>query len=185
MTNQFEGLMWYLDKTKEDDDPGSKETEGESPRWRSELRGVDTDQLPLRRFRHLVSLAGDDFDPFGDGVMVTMTILLVVLGSEEESRHRIRLLLKNTSPQELARTGGAKSDWDVKEPGKQSKSVECGTECENHHDWSSVIEDWLKRSAFFGWYSFGKDQQVKRWNHLPAATLAATPSPASQKVVFV
>ena len=77
MTNegQGEGLIWYLDKTKEDDDPGSKETEGESPRWRPKLRGLDTDQLPLRRFCYLGDLVGDDVDLFGDGVMVTMTIL--------------------------------------------------------------------------------------------------------------
>ena len=68
-------LIWYLDKTKEDDDPGSKETKSESPRWRPKLRGLDTDQLPLRRFCHLGHLGGDGGDPFGDGVMVVMTIL--------------------------------------------------------------------------------------------------------------
>ena len=53
----------------------------------------------------------------------------------------------------------------VKEP------VDCGV-CNRMREspWSSVIEDWLKR--FFlvdillsGWYSFGKEEQVKRWNH--------------------
>ena len=61
MTNQGEGLMWYLDKTKEDDDPGSKETKGESPRWRSKLRGLDTDQVPLRRFRPVGNMVNQQF----------------------------------------------------------------------------------------------------------------------------
>ena len=184
MTNQGEGLMWYLDKTKEDDDPGSKETEGESPCWRSELRGVDTDQLALRRFRHL---AGDDVDLFGDGGDDNDNL---VVGAWKWWGQQAPY---KTPPEEhfASRTGqnwrrevrlGCQRAWQtikIKEP------VESATECENHLDWSSVIEDWLKRSAFFGWYFFGKDQQVKRRNHLPAATLAATPSPASQKVVFV
>ena len=70
----------------------------------------------------------------------------MVLGSEEESRHRIRLLLKNTSPQELARTGSTKSDWDVKEPVKQSKSKSLWSLQQNaritliDHQWLKI--DW-------------------------------------------
>ena len=76
-------------------------------------------------------------------VAMTMTILLLVLVSEEESRHRIRLLLKNTSPQELARTGGAKSNWDVKEPVKQSKSKNLWSVGQNARI-TLIDHQWLK-----------------------------------------
>ena len=178
MTNQGEGLMWYLDKTKEDDDPGSKETESERPRWGPKIRGLDTDQLPLRRCRHLVHLAGDDVGLFGDGGDDNLIGGDWKWGGEQAPY--------KTPPEEhfASRTG---QNWkhEVRlgcqracQTIKVKELVKSATECENHHDW-------LKRSAFFGRYSFGKDQQVKRRNHLPAATLAATPSPASQKVVFV
>ena len=41
----------------------------------------------------------------------------------DDGGDRVRFLLENTSPQKLARTGGAKADWDVKEPEKQSEKM--------------------------------------------------------------
>ena len=40
----------------------------------------------------------------------------------DDGGDRVRFLLKNTSPQKLARTGSTKADWDVKEPEKQSEN---------------------------------------------------------------
>ena len=40
----------------------------------------------------------------------------------DDGGDRVGFRLENTSPQKLARTGGAKADWDVKEPEKQSEN---------------------------------------------------------------